>query len=79
MENIITRRYYWKLKSDDNKINFKIISDVLSAHDQFISTIKSEIADDLDSFSYEYLHEYDIAKLGTFINLLVDETVSVED
>lgn len=75
MENIVTRRYYWQTKSDDKKVNFKIISDVISAHNQFISAIKSEIGDELDRFSYEYLHEYDVAKLGSFVNLLVDEEV----
>lgn len=78
MENIVTRRYYWQTKSDDKKVNFKIISDVLQAHDQFISAIKSEIGDELDKFSYEYLHEYDVAKLGSFVNLLVNNDVSEE-
>lgn len=63
---IFTYRYMWTLKGDTSRVNFKIISDTLEGHNSFISSLFNSFADKLDKVSREYLHEYNVSKLGIF-------------
>lgn len=63
----------WKIKDSDT-VNFKIISDVQAGHDLFVEELKK--LPDLESAGSEYLHEYDVSKLGLFVSIVSPSEVS---
>ena len=72
---VYTRRYMWKLKNSDS-VNFKIFSDTEVGHAAFIKQLK--LLPDLEKASYEYLHEYDVSKIGVFVDLAEGGVLCVE-
>lgn len=72
---VYTYRYMWRLKDSATdlehrgKICFKIVSDVLEGLKSFEDSLISSCGDDLFSFGKEYLHEYDVSKVGVFESL----------
>lgn len=64
--HIFSRRYMWKLVSSDS-ISFKIVTDTLQGFEEFEKAVLA--LEGLESFGYEYLHEYDCAQIGIFNSL----------
>lgn len=60
---VYTFRYMWKIKGNTS-VNFKIISDVLSGVQAFEDTLLR--LENLDGCAREYLHEYDVSRVGVF-------------
>lgn len=56
---LYTYEYMWKVKDSDS-VNFKIISDVLEGHNQFIDMLKK--LDNIECASRTYLSQIDVSK-----------------
>lgn len=67
---VYTYRYMWKVSGEDN-LKFKIVSDVEEGHKFFQDELLK--IENLDSCAYEYLHEYDVERIGIFTNLYKKE------
>lgn len=73
MDKIYTYRYMWKYV-DSDKINIKIVSDVLSGLEAFEKALlSSELVPSVELLGREYLHEYDVSKIGVFETLRNDK------
>lgn len=60
---VYTYRYMWKVDSSEN-VNFKIVSDTQEGVDAFEKALLS--VDGLVSCAKEYLHQYDVSRVGVF-------------
>lgn len=59
---LYTYEYMWKVKGSDS-VKFKIITDVLDGHTQFIDMLKK--VDNIECASRTYLSEVDVSKYHT--------------
>lgn len=60
---VYTYRYMWKCEGSDN-VNFKIVSEPLEGIEEFEKALLN--VEGIVRVSREYLHEYDVSKLGVF-------------
>lgn len=60
-------RYMWKL-NDSDKICFKIVTDIEEGLSSFEQSLLS--LDNVVNIAREYLHQYDISKIGVFEPIL---------
>lgn len=67
---VYTYRFMWLVEGHD-QINFKIVSDTEKGLAEFESSLKS--LPGIVKAGKEYLHEYDVARIGVFTDILFSE------
>lgn len=63
---IFTYRYVWRLKGSET-LNFKIVTDTEKGLLEFEDKLFS--IPEIESCGKEYLHEYEVSKIGVFVSL----------
>lgn len=65
-EILVTYRYMWKVAGNDS-VCVKIVTDIPSGHEGVVAAILA--IEGLESAAREYLHEFDVARIGQVVSL----------